>query len=173
IIPRSFPFRTSGPAISPSREFLAGEEGLEPPYPVLETGVLAVGRLPFTLSQRSGRRVDSSKNLLRFFSPGPISSGRPLLHFLVSRVFPARIAKLLGFQTLGMLLLILRRRVIPVLAITALQSNDFPHDLIPSSNLSSAAALAETALLNNLGDGAGADGVAAFANRESQPLLQS
>src|SRR5271155_2502534 len=25
---------------------LAGEEGLEPPYPVLETGVLAVGRLP-------------------------------------------------------------------------------------------------------------------------------
>src|SRR5712664_42858 len=25
---------------------LAGEEGFEPPYPVLETGVLAVGRLP-------------------------------------------------------------------------------------------------------------------------------
>src|SRR5262249_55966437 len=27
-------------------EFLAGEEGFEPPYPVLETGVLTVGRLP-------------------------------------------------------------------------------------------------------------------------------
>jgi hypothetical protein len=25
---------------------LAGEEGFEPPYPVLETGVLTVGRLP-------------------------------------------------------------------------------------------------------------------------------
>src|SRR5260370_6822199 len=36
---------------------LAGEEGFEPPYPVLETGVLTVGRLPFTLSPRSGRRV--------------------------------------------------------------------------------------------------------------------
>src|SRR6516162_4081619 len=29
---------------------LAGEEGFEPPYPVLETGVLTVGRLPLTLS---------------------------------------------------------------------------------------------------------------------------
>src|SRR5258708_17073562 len=28
------------------RQSLAGEEGLEPPYPVLETGFLAVGRLP-------------------------------------------------------------------------------------------------------------------------------
>src|SRR5580765_5218830 len=27
------------------RQSLAGEEGFEPPYPVLETGVLAVGRL--------------------------------------------------------------------------------------------------------------------------------
>src|SRR6202795_5191697 len=31
-----------------------------------------------------------------------------------------------------MLLLILRRRVVAVLAIPALQRNDFPHDLIPS-----------------------------------------
>jgi hypothetical protein len=36
---------------------LAGEEGFEPPYPVLETGVLTVGRLPFTLSLPSRRRV--------------------------------------------------------------------------------------------------------------------
>src|SRR5579872_705358 len=41
---------------------LAGEEGLEPPYPVLETGVLTIGRLPFTLSppkagEGSTRRV--------------------------------------------------------------------------------------------------------------------
>src|SRR6266852_9378545 len=38
------------------RQTLAGEEGFEPPYPVLETGVLAVGRLPFTPSPRSGTR---------------------------------------------------------------------------------------------------------------------
>src|SRR5579859_1085365 len=53
-IPRAGP----GLALRPrGRSILAGEEGFEPPYPVLETGVLTVGRLPFTLSQRSGRRV--------------------------------------------------------------------------------------------------------------------
>jgi hypothetical protein len=35
-------------------------------------------------------------------------------------MFPARIAKLLRFQTIGVLLLVLRRRVVPVLAIAAL-----------------------------------------------------
>src|SRR5215472_3387888 len=33
-----------------SFEILAGEEGFEPPYPVLETGVLTVGRLPYASS---------------------------------------------------------------------------------------------------------------------------
>src|ERR1700730_4442105 len=37
----------------PSRSTLAGEEGLEPPYPVLETGVLAVGRLPYDQNRLS------------------------------------------------------------------------------------------------------------------------
>src|ERR1700733_2424970 len=33
--------------LAPTRlQSLAGEEGLEPPYPVLETGVLTIGRLP-------------------------------------------------------------------------------------------------------------------------------
>src|SRR6201987_5945314 len=40
-----------------SFEILAGEEGFEPPYPVLETGVLTVGRLPFPLSLLFRRRV--------------------------------------------------------------------------------------------------------------------
>src|ERR1700674_4209185 len=45
-------------ALSSRSQTLAGEEGLEPPYPVLETGVLAVGRLPFTLSTvKTVRRV--------------------------------------------------------------------------------------------------------------------
>jgi hypothetical protein len=50
-----------------------------------------------------------------------------LLHFLVRRLLPARIAKLLRFHPLGVLLLVLRRRVIAVFAIPALQRNDFSH----------------------------------------------
>jgi hypothetical protein len=45
-------------------------------------------------------------------------------------MFAARIAKLLRLNTLGMLLLVLRSRVVAVLAIRALQRDDFPHDLI-------------------------------------------
>jgi 1,4-dihydroxy-2-naphthoate octaprenyltransferase len=50
-----------------------------------------------------------------------------LLRFFVGGVLPAGTAKLLGLHPLGMLLLIFCRGVIPVLAITTLQSNDFPH----------------------------------------------
>jgi hypothetical protein len=46
-------------------------------------------------------------------------------------MLPARIAKLLRFYALGVLLLILRRRVVAVFAIAALQRDDFSHDLIP------------------------------------------
>jgi hypothetical protein len=45
----------------------------------------------------------------------------------VRRLLPARIAKLLRFHPLGVLLLVLRRRVIAVFAIPALQRNDFSH----------------------------------------------
>ena len=53
------------------------------------------------------------------------------------RVLAARIAKLLRLQTVGVLLLIFRRRVVPVLAIPALQRNCFPHAFVslPSSLL--------------------------------------
>jgi hypothetical protein len=44
-------------------------------------------------------------------------------------LLPAGVAKLLGFQPLGMLLLILRRGVVAVLAVPALQCNDLAHDL--------------------------------------------
>jgi hypothetical protein len=50
----------------------------------------------------------------------------------VRRLFAARVAKLLRFHPLGMLLLVLRRRVIAVLAIAALQRNDFAHGLFLS-----------------------------------------
>jgi hypothetical protein len=43
----------------------------------------------------------------------------------------ARVAKLFGFQTLAVFLLVLRRRVIAVLAIATLQRNGFTHDSDP------------------------------------------
>jgi hypothetical protein len=49
----------------------------------------------------------------------------------VSRVLAARIAKLLRLHALGVLLFVLRRRVVAVFAIPALQRNDFPHDPNP------------------------------------------
>jgi hypothetical protein len=47
----------------------------------------------------------------------------------VTRVLAARIAELLGFHAIGMLLPILGRRVVPVFAIVALQRNDFSHQV--------------------------------------------
>jgi hypothetical protein len=55
---------------------------------------------------------------------------RASLGLFVSRVLPARPAKLLGLQAVGMFLFILGGGVIPVLALTTLQGNDFPHPLI-------------------------------------------
>ena len=48
----------------------------------------------------------------------------------MTRVLAARLAKLLGFHPVGMLLPILGGRVIPVFAIVALQRNDFAHQPI-------------------------------------------
>jgi hypothetical protein len=50
-------------------------------------------------------------------------------------MLPTGIAKLFRFQTLRMLPLILRSRVVPILAIAALQSNDFPHSVDPFPKL--------------------------------------
>jgi hypothetical protein len=47
----------------------------------------------------------------------------------MGRLLPAGIAKLLGFQPLGMLLLVLRGGVVAVLTVPALQCNDLAHDL--------------------------------------------
>src|SRR3981081_1877831 len=88
--------------------------------------------------------------------PTPLSQ---LLHFFVPGVLAARIAKLLRFHPVGMLLPIFGGRVIPIFAIVALQRNDFAHSF-------------SLRLLDNLRDGACADRMAAFADREAQPLLQ-
>jgi hypothetical protein len=47
----------------------------------------------------------------------------------MGRLLAAGVAKLLGFQPLGMLLFVLRRGVVAVLTVPALQSNDFAHVL--------------------------------------------
>src|SRR6266446_887999 len=126
---------------------LAGEEGFEPPHPVLETGGLPLNLLPFTLSNRRWRlrRVDSL----------------PSFHFTVGGMFSTRIAKFLCLHPVGMLLFVLGGRVIPVLTIVALQGNDFAH----SAGLF-------MGLLDVFGDGSRAHGVAAFADGEAQPAFQ-
>src|SRR5215472_18058338 len=57
-----------------------------------------------------------------------------LFHFLVRRLFAARVAELLRFQTLAVLLLVFCRGVVAVLAFPALQCNGFAH--VSSSLLS-------------------------------------
>src|ERR1700737_1609390 len=56
---------------------------------------------------------------------------KKLLHFLVCRLLAARVAEFLCFQPLGVLLFVLRCRVVAVFAIAALQCNDLAHDLRP------------------------------------------
>ncbi len=75
--------------------------------------------------------MDDSPKMKIGLSPTPAKT--ELLHFLVRRLLAARIAKLLCFHPLGMLLLVLRRCVVAVLATPALQRNDFAHNLIPFS----------------------------------------
>jgi hypothetical protein len=55
-----------------------------------------------------------------------------LLRFLVQLVLAAAITELLELQTAGGRLLVLRRRVVALLALCALQCNNFPHPLILS-----------------------------------------
>src|SRR4051794_30399458 len=77
-----------------------------------------------------------------------------LLDFLVTLVLAAMAAELLHFQPLRRGLLVLRRRIVPVLALCALERNDIARHI--------------RLLLYNLGYRAGADRAAAFANREAQ-----
>jgi hypothetical protein len=50
-----------------------------------------------------------------------------LLRFLVRLVLAAAVTELLELQTTGRRLFVLRRRVITLLALGALQCNNFPH----------------------------------------------
>src|ERR1017187_3288623 len=84
---------------------LAGAEGFEPPLAVLETAGLPLN--------------------LRPCAAPPVQGGTPiLLDFLMRLVLPAVPAELLHFQAFGGGLLVLGRRVVPVLALRALERND-------------------------------------------------
>jgi hypothetical protein len=96
---------------------LAGEEGFEPPHPVLETGGLPLNLLPFTLSSR----VSGREGFIPFAS----------LHLAMDGVFPARITEFLRLHPVGVLFLVFCRRIVPVLAIIALQRDDFAHQAAP------------------------------------------
>src|ERR1017187_5455413 len=84
---------------------LAGAEGFEPPLAVLETAGLPLN--------------------LRPCDAPPVQGGTPiLLDFLMRLVLPAVPAELLHFQAFGGGLLVLGRRVVPVLALRALERNN-------------------------------------------------
>jgi hypothetical protein len=57
----------------------------------------------------------------------PTKREKTLFHFFVRRLLAARIAKLLRLQAFRVLFLVLRRRVVTVFTVPALQCNDFPH----------------------------------------------
>ena len=87
---------------------MAGAEGFEPPLAVLETAGLPLNLRPF--SGAKSRAPDYS-----------------LLDFLMRLVFAAFAAELLHFQPFRCGLLVLRSRIVPVLALRTLERNDFPH----------------------------------------------
>jgi hypothetical protein len=99
--------RTQGPGK------LAGELGFEPRSSVLETDSLTVELTPPWCGTRATGLIPES--------------GRRLLRFLVIRVLAAGIAELREFEAACGRLLVLRRRVVPVFAIGALQCNNFAH----------------------------------------------
>jgi hypothetical protein len=114
-----------------SRLNLAGAEGFEPPSSVLETDSLAVELTPL----KARDQKPENREQIRITASGllfPISwfLSPDLLRFLVHLVLAAAITELLEFQTAGGRLLVLRRRVVPLLALRALQNNDFPHPQI-------------------------------------------
>jgi hypothetical protein len=76
------------------------------------------------------RSISASRHVAEPTCPATLHRSAGLFHFLVRRVLPARIAKLLRLQTVGVLLLVFRRRVVAVLAIPALQRNRFPHAFV-------------------------------------------
>ena len=63
--------------------------------------------------------------------PNPCSLNPVLFRFLVRLVLAAAVTELLELETASGRLLVLRRRVVPLLALSALQCDNFPHRPFP------------------------------------------
>jgi hypothetical protein len=93
---------------------MAGEEGFEPPHPVLETGGLPLNLLPCT---RPGGHPTRPHRAMEI----------PLLHFLMRGVLAARVTELPRLQPVLVFLPVLHGGVVPVFTIATLQCNNFAH----------------------------------------------
>jgi hypothetical protein len=114
---------------------LAGAEGFEPPSSVLETDSLTVELTPLNSGNRDqGTVCDAygsyNSNSICFLFPIPWSLLPVLLRFSVLPVSTAALAELRELETAGGRLLVLRRCVVALLALGALQCHDFPHPRI-------------------------------------------
>jgi hypothetical protein len=106
---------------------MAGAEGFEPPSSVLETDSLTVELTP--LCSLSNCAICELSNL-KFVNP-KIQQSVNLFYFFMRRMLPAAVAKLLKLQPLRHGLPILGGRIIPLLALTALQRNNLSRHKTP------------------------------------------
>jgi hypothetical protein len=111
---------------------MAGAEGFEPPSSVLETDSLTVELTP--LYPLPNCTICELSNL-KFINP-KIAQSVNLFYFFMRRMLPAAVAEFLQFQPLRHGLPILGGRIIPFLALTALQRNDFSRHKTPVNPLS-------------------------------------
>ena len=105
---------------------MAGAEGFEPPLAVLETAGLPLNLRPYRIFCVCRPLQTDTFSLLDF-------RAAVLLDLAVRLVLPAVRTELLHLQPFGGGFLILRVRVVPVLALGALERNDFPRHSLPST----------------------------------------
>jgi hypothetical protein len=94
-------------ALGTSELGMAGALGFEPRLSVLETDVLPLTPCPSATDVRLKQST--------------------LFHFLMRRVLPAELAKLVSFQPIGIVFLIFHRRIVTLLAGRAGHVDDFSH----------------------------------------------
>ncbi len=111
---------------------MAGAEGFEPPKTVLETVGLPLSLRPWVATGTSAREPRPSSG--RPFAGSPkLARAFGLLHFAMIRVLAALPAELAELETFGRGLAVLGRRVILILAHSALELTNFArHELFLS-----------------------------------------
>src|SRR2546425_10412080 len=124
---------------------MAGLEGFEPPTPGFGDRCSSRTELQACLVVAGEQRQ-------------PPSALRLLPGLFVLRVLAAEWTELLELHTIRMEPLVLRRDVVPPLAVVARQGDLVPHDSL-------------LRLLDDLGNDAGADRAPALADREPQPVF--